>query len=762
MAGNPRRAMVLSPLWLQASVLTFLAGFAVLGVLAYMIYRDEPPIPARVVGPSGETLFTGDDIQAGKGVFQKYGLMQYGTLYGHGAYLGPDFTADYLHRELLLMQQRYASMPGEGSADARILRELRQNTYDRTSNTIRFSDGQAEAYRALLPVYVSSLRSPRPVGPVPAVYIRDEGELRQLASFLSWAAWTTTAQRPGRDYSYTNNWPPEPRAGNVPTADNLVWSVLSIIALLGGTGIVLFLFGRYDWLGWQAPEREVHFRSPADVPLTPAQRATRWYFLVVALLFLLQTLVGGLNAHYRAEPGQFYGIDLSAFLPYMLSRTWHVQLAIFFVAAAYLATGIFITPLIARREPRGQAALTYILLGAVAFVVFGSLLGEALGMRNLLGGDLWYWLGAQGWEYLDLGRFWQILLVVGMFLWFGIVYRGLRGRLQGEHVGNMPYLFLYAALALPTFYAVGLLATRHSSFVVTDFWRFWVVHLWVEDFLELFTTATVAYIFVLLGVIREQTGTRVIYLSVLLYSIGGVIGTMHHLYFSGAPSAHMALGAFFSAMEVIPLTLLSLEAYSFLRLGALDTPAGPFPHRWAAWALASVGLWNFLGAGVFGFLINLPIVSYYEIGTALTANHGHAAMFGVYGMLAVGLTLFCLRYLVPPERWSDRMAGISVVSLNVGLAWMALVNLFPIGILQLYDSFQVGYWHARELAFTLQPTIHALEWARLPGDVLFIVGGVLPLLYLALQGALRARPASPDAGDTELFTEVESGAPPSR
>ncbi|MBI3946023.1 MAG: cbb3-type cytochrome c oxidase subunit I [Armatimonadetes bacterium] len=758
MSAQTRRGMVLSPLWLQVSILTFVAGFAVLGILAYLIYRDEPPIPARVVDPAGAVLFTGEDILAGKAVFQKYGLMEYGTLFGHGAYLGPDFTADYLHRQALRMRDFYAAAPGAtGSAAERVVTELKQNRYDPESGTLTFSEGQARAFLDLVPVYAAALRHPQAVGPVPAVYIRAAEELRQLATFFAWGAWACAATRPGATYSYTNNWPPEPLAGNFPTADALLWSALSIAALLGGTGLVLFFFGRYDWLGWQAEGGpELRFRRPEDVPLTPGQRATRWYFLVVGVLFLLQTLVGGLNAHYRAEPSGFFGLDLTPFIPYMLSRTWHLQLAIFFVAAAYLAAGIFVTPLIAGREPRGQAGLSYALLGAVAVVVFGSLLGEAAGMRGSLGGDLWYWLGAQGWEYLDLGRLWQILLIIGLFFWVGIIYRGLRHRLRGEHRGNMPYLFLYASLAIPAFYAVGLLATRHSSFVVTDFWRFWVVHLWVEDFLELFTTATVAYIFVLLGVVSERTGTRVIYLSIILYSIGGVIGTMHHLYFSGAPSTHLALGAFFSAMEVIPLTLLTLEAYSFLRLGALEVPGRAFPHRWAAWSLVAVGFWNFLGAGIFGFIINLPIVSYYEIGTALTANHGHTAMFGVYGMLAVGLTLFCLRYLVPPEGWNDRLAGISVWSLNIGLAWMAFVNLFPIGVMQLYDSYNTGYWHAREMAFLMRPLVNRLEWARLPGDALFIVGGVLPLLILAIRGAFQARPASPEAENVVLFEEAAS------
>jgi nitric oxide reductase subunit B len=282
------------------------------------------------------------------------------------------------------------------------------------------------------------------------------------------------------------------------------------------------------------------------------------------------------------------------------------------------------------------------------------------------------------------------------------------------------------------------------------------VHLWVEDFLELFTTVMVAYLFVLLGVVRERVALIVVYLDIILYSIGGVIGTMHHLYFSGAPAEHMALGAFFSAAEVIPLTFLTVEAWSFLQLGARQESqsATPFPHRWAVMFLVAVGFWNFLGAGIFGFLINLPIVSYYEIGTALTANHGHAAMMGVYGMLAVGLSFFCLRYLIPEDRWPDGAARLSFWSLNIGLAWMSFATLFPLGMLQLYESVNVGYYEARTLEFLTNDTNALIEWMRLPGDVVFIAGGVLPLLYITWLGirhtVARVTLEHPDT----LFTEV--------
>src|SRR5262249_27103458 len=157
-------------------------------------------------------------------------------------------------------------------------------------------------------------------------------------------------------------------------------------------------------------------------------------------------------------------------------------------------------------------------------------------------------------------------------------------------------------------------------------------------------------------------------------------------------------------------------------------------HRWAVMFLVAVGFWNFLGAGIFGFLINLPVVSYYEIGTALTANHGHAAMMGVYGMLALGLAMFCLRYLIPAERWPQRWARICFWATNIGLAWMCFATLLPLGILQLYKSVGSGYFEARTPQFLSDTTNSALEWLRLPGDVVFIVGGALSALYFASLG----------------------------
>lgn len=753
--NSEKRELIISKGWIQAAVLVFLFGFFVLGYLGWRNYSAEPPIPQKTIDPSGQVLFTRADVLEGQQVFLRNGLMEYGSIFGHGAYLGPDYTTDYLHRAA----QMVVSISGGADSSlalANTISEFKTNRYNPETGVLEFTNSQALAYDSLKSYYLNFFSTPSTKYGLRPEAITDSMQINQLTSYFAWSAWAAAALRPGEKYSYTNNWPPEQLVGNKPTAENIMWSVISLIALLGGIGLMMGAFGRWNFLGWHGRDQQtVSFIEPGKVALTPAQRATVYYFFIMSLLFLAQALLGGSVQHYRTELSNFFGIDLGKILPFNLARTWHLQLAIFWIATSYLAAGIFVAPLIARREPKGQNYLAYGLLGALVIVVVGSLLGEFAGIFGIIN-KLWLWFGNQGWEYLDLGRFWQILLSIGLLIWVIILFRGLRGRLAKEHFGNMPWLFFFAALAIPAFYAVGLLAHPAVEYVRADYWRWWVVHLWVEDFLEIFTTVMVAYIFVLLGVVREKVATALILLDFIIYSAGGVIGTMHHMYFSGGPADVMALGAVFSAAEVVPLTFLTLEAWSFIRLGTAQAKEAqtPFPHKWAVMFLVAVGFWNFLGAGIFGFLINLPIVSYYEIGTALTANHGHAAFMGVYGMLAVGFAIFCLRYIIPAQKWSDKAAKFSFWALNIGLAWMCLATLFPLGIIQLYHSVSAGYFEARSLGFLFSKISIIVQWLRFPGDVLFILG-ILGVVYIAWKGLIHKMPSvTLEELEEVLFTEI--------
>jgi nitric oxide reductase subunit B len=735
----------LSPWWRHAVILVMVFGFTLLTTVTVKTYSGAPPIPERVTGTSGQVLFTADDVNRGQDVFFKYGLMEHGTLWGHGAYLGPDYTAEYLHRlaEISLDVDARArfGVPYAQLSDAQKLaagentkRVLKQNRYDDATHSLTFTAGEQESFLRQQAEWKSYFAGPVPAPGLPSRFIHDDGELKALSCYFAWATWATLATRPGTSDSYTNNWPYEPLVGNTPTSSTYLWSGLSLVCLLGGLGLVLFIFGKFDYLGWggAAGHRHAHEGPLHKWTATPSQRALALFFAVVALLYLGQTALGGVLAHYRVEPGAFYGIDLATILPYNLARTWHLQLAIFWIATAWVAGGLFLAPLVGGAEPKGQRLGVLALLAALAVVVFGSLFGEALGLNNKLGA-LWFWFGHQGSEYLDLGRFWQLLLAAGLVFWLFLMFRALRPAMKSGQQGELPALFLYAAVAIPVFYLPALFYDSHTNFAVIDNWRFWIIHLWVEGFFELFATVLVAVMFVQMGLVTTKSATRLVYLDAILYLAGGIVGTGHHWYFTGQSTLNMGLASCFSALEVVPLTLLTLDAWDFIRLKDQECDDCHQPlaatQTWAIKFLIAVGVWNFVGAGVFGFLINLPIVSYFEVGTSLTANHGHAAMFGVFGMLALGVVFFCLRAMRDDAVWkrAERFVRAGFWGVNIGLGLMVVLDLFPGGVLQLHDSIQNGYWHARRVTFLLGGAYHTLEWIRIAADLTFLALGALPL-----------------------------------
>lgn len=730
----------LSRWWKITAIITMLFGFGFLILLTFRAYQDAPPIPAQVTDPAGQVLFTAADIGAGQEVFLKHGLMDNGTIWGHGGYLGPDFSAQYLHEWALDVAEASAQAtfgktygalnPAEqAQIDGGVAASLKQNRYDAARGTLAFEAADAASFARQIGAWTEYFRDPAKNGGLAVDTVSDPEELRRLTAFFAWTAWASVAERPGKGHSYTANFPYDPLAGNHPTGRTLVYSVLSLVFLLGGTALVLLAFGRFEYLGWHRREAGPPHAPP--LPISDAQRATVKFMTIAALLFLGQALIGGGVAHYRAEPGDFYGIDLSQFLPSNLLRTWHLQLAIFWIATSYIGGALFVAAMLGRTTPPGQRALIHLLFVAVVIVAVGSLLGEWAGLLQWLG-DLWFWLGSQGWEFLEIGRLWQVLLAIGLIFWFWLLWRNVKeARADPERRGLVTF-FLIAAAAIPVFYLPALFFGSTTHFTVVDTWRFWIIHLWVEGFFELFITVIVAIIFHQLGLVARGTALRAIYLDVILVFGGGLIGTGHHWYFTGQGELNMALSSCFSALEVVPLTLLTLDAWDFVKL-ARGEQGTPFRHKWAAYFLMAVGFWNFTGAGIFGFLINMPIVSYFEMGTNLTPNHGHAAMMGVFGMLGVALMVFVLREAVAESAWPrlEKFVRCAFFGLNLGLALMIVLSLFPAGIAQLIDVVDNGYWHARSLAYTGGAWPRLLEWMRLPGDLVFILFGAVPI-FIAL------------------------------
>ncbi len=753
--GSEQEEAALSPWWIRSIIIVMVSGFAGLIAITLLAYRNAPPIPARIVDDSGAVLFTGDDIGSGQALFLRYGLMSNGSIWGHGAYLGPDYSADALHRigedTAAALAQRQFGQPLAALAPEQVAAirgevevTLKTNRYDAASETLLLTAAQARAFREQIGYWTRYFHDPVGNGGLKPGLITDPVKLHQLTAFITWAAWASVANRPGDDFSYTNNFPYDPDVGNRPTSGALLWSALSLLVLLAGIATVLLAFGKFDQLGWITRGQHIH---PRVIPgkASAGQRALVKFFVVVALLFLAQTLVGAGVAHYRADPGSFYGFPLETIFPSNLLRTWHLQTAIFWIATAYVAAALFLGRSLRSDEPRWLATAVHLLFAAFAVVIGASLLGEWLGMSGLLG-EWWFWFGNQGWEYLEIGRFWQYLLVAGLLAWFAILLWLARPRTVADPQARpLARVFLYASLAIPVFYLPALFFGAKTNFTIVDTWRFWIVHLWVEGFFEFFATTVVALLFFQLGMTRRNTALRVIYLDAILYFIGGLIGTGHHWYFTGHTHFNMAMSAMFSVLEVVPLTLLTLDAWHFVRTtrGQCDVcgEAIAIPHKWTFHFLMAVGFWNFVGAGMFGFLINLPIVSYYEVGTILTPNHGHAAMMGVFGMLALAMMVFVLRQTADEAGWGsmEKYIKVGFWGTNIGLMMMVAMSLFPGGVLQVLDVVQSGYWHARSLAYTGTSTARMFEWLRMPGDLIFIFLGAVPLAIAAIKGYIGVR-----------------------
>ena len=730
-------------LWIGLGAL-LLVSFSALLWVGSEIHRVMPPIPTAVVTEHGKTILTRADIEKGRQVWQSIGGQQLGSIWGHGSYVAPDWTADWLHREatawLDIESLRQNAVPYSGLGEeqqaslATLLQpRLRANTYDEATGNIVIPTDRAAAIAAVQQHYTALFGDDPKLHNLRKAYAMKEGTVLDadnrtaLTAFIWWTSWSAVTNRPGKQISYTNNWPHDPLVGNTPPSHLLLWTVFSVLFLIAGIAL----------LGWHhARQREEAPPAlPANDPLamirvTPSMRATAKYFWLVIALFLTQILLGAITAHYQVEGQEAYGFALSNILPYSLSRTWHTQLAVLWIATAWLGMGLYIGPAISGHEPRLQRLGVNFLFVCLLVIVVGAFTGQWLAVMQKLGLDKNFWFGHQGWEYVDLGRFWQIFLFIGLGVWLTLVGRALWPAIRkgGESKSIIVLLFL-STICIGLFYGAGLMWGEHTHLSMVEYWRWWVVHLWVEGFFEVFAVAVISFLFVKLGLVRARTATINTLFATFVFMAGGVLGTFHHLYFTGTTTAVIALGASFSALEVVPLALVGMEAWETWA----HTSATPWMtrYRWPIAFFLAVSFWNLVGAGVFGFLINTPLALYYMQGLNLTPLHGHTALFGVYGMLGLGLMLFCLRGLKPDVIWDEGRLRTSFWALNIGLSLMALLTLLPLGVLQLNAVLNHGYWFARSAEFMSQPIIHLLVWLRVPGDTIFAVGSLLISWFVA-------------------------------
>lgn len=754
----------LKRLWILLGTVVFLS-FAVLLYYGGEIYRQAPPIAKQVVVEgTGEVLFTEQQVKDGMNVWQSTGGQQLGSVWGHGAYVAPDWTADWLHREAVFLLEHWAQADGatydsldvekQAALKARLKAEMRTNRYDKESGTVTVSADRALSIKSNMQHY-SGLFGGSTEGELPALReayammdktVKDPARLQPLNAFLFWATWSCMTERPGAGVTYTNNWPHEPLIDNTPSGSLMLWTGFSVIMLLVGVALLAFHYARGS--DEELPEAEF---LPEKDPLlgqvaTPSMRATLKYFWVVCVLLLVQVLLGVVTAHFGVEGQHFYGFPMAEFLPYSVARTWHVQLAVLWIAVAWLATGLYIAPAVSGYEPKFQRLGVNVLFGAVVLVLIGSMVGQWLGVMQKLGLAQNFWLGHQGYEYAEMGRLWQILLFIGLLLWLTLMGRAMWPALRKPSESrNLLVLFFLSTVAITIFFAAGLMWERQTHLSIATYWRWWVVHLWVEGFFEVFATVVITFMFTRMGLLRIGVATAAVLFATTIFLAGGILGTFHHLYFAGTPTSVLALGATFSALEVVPLVLIGFEAWHNYKLSKAKEWVREY--KWPIWCMLSVSFWNMLGAGIFGFLINPPIALYYMQGLNTTPLHGHTALFGVYGMLGIGLMLFVAKGLAAPGRWKNGLVGFSFWSINIGLLLMALLSLLPLGLMQTVASVNHGLWYARSAEFLGTGIMDLFKWLRVVGDTIFAIGTItLSWFVLGLKTGWSLKSEEPFSG----------------
>ncbi len=747
--------------WIPLSII-FIAAIAGVSLIGAGTYNEAPPL-AKFVKQDGTIIFSDKDISEGKMVFQQNGLMDYGSMFGDGAGRGPDYTADALHRIYVSMVKYYSATLGANAADASVTKvraELKKNTYNSNNNTITVSEAAAKSYEELVDYYqhLYNIDKIKEKGKSTWVYIPDTVAIRKMTAFFYWGAWACVTERPGENYSYTHNWPFDPDAGNQPSHDTLFWSLIGLLGLVVVLGLVLFYYSQFDKLNIEAYTKSalplITFKVIHNFKPTPSQKSAFKFLFVGILLFLVQVLFGVLTINDFVKIFSAFGVNWSTLIPFAVSRGLHIQLSVLWISSCWIGASFFVLPLIAKKEVPYQKFWVELLFWLTLVDVVLMVIGIYLGVTGKLG-SYWYWLGDQGWEYLEMGRLWQIGVLIVFILWAYSTYRGLKPAFIKGKPWRLPNWLLYTIISVISLFIAGFIAPPEANFAIADFWRWCVVHMWVEAFFEVFTTVIIGYFMVLMGLVSRQSAERVIYIGAILFLGSGLLGVSHNFYWNAKPEATIALGSVFSTLQVIPLILLTLEAVRFRQLP--DFLSKPNHDKFAMndifLFLLGVNFWNFMGAGVFGLIINLPILNFYQHGTYLAVNHGHAALMGVYGNLSVAGVLFCSKLLFKENRWNEKVLRVSFWALNIGLVLMVSLDLLPVGIYQLSAVFKHGLWFAKSQEFIGSNTFQTLTWLRMIGGATFILFGVLPLAWFMITRIRSLKTASVENANEPLFSE---------
>ena len=710
------------------------------------LQKEVPPIAKEVKSASGELLYTYDDVVEGKGYFQEFDLMDWGTMLGMGAYMGPDFTTEFFHHRAEFLYEYYAQelygkaekdLTGveRGGVKARVKEDFHKQT-KLVESGVTYTDASAAAYKRNVELLTDMLVNGDKERGFPGGVILKQ-EAVKIAAFVDWSQMVASTIRPGtegkvgEERTWSNNWPHEPLVDQDLSYNNHIVSLWEFLLLWTLTIFVIFL--SYEYL----------FKKGKDEELAPALKVTKLfksqkkllkYIPIVSLLFVVQLFLGAYLAHLYADPTENF-IFSQSILPFNVIRSMHTQLAILWVAVGWLVGGLLIAPWVANKDHKFPW-LVDVLWVTLLIVAVGSMIGLYMGATGQMR-DVWFWFGNEGRELLNLGRVWDIGLVVGLVFWFLLIITLIK-----KSATNNPLVgtIIWSAFAIATLYMAGMMPIHKimPNFTLDDYYRWWVIHLWVELTFELFAAGTIAFMTVSLGLISQKTAERTMFFELFLIMMSGTLGVGHHYFWQGLDEYWIAIGGVFSALEPLPLALMIIEAWKNQKeqkeAGTINAFSTPF-----MWIAGSAAL-NWIGAGFFGMVINTPTISYYSHGTYLIMPHGHVALLGAFGYISIAFLYMTSRANAMANGWvwNDKLSKIGFWSLTIGVLLFALPTLM-IGLEQTKMAAEVGYYYTR--------TRDAIEivqgwmWFRILPDSLMLIGGITVFVDLFMKTFLGKKEA---------------------
>ncbi len=707
------------------------------------LQKEVPPIPKEVKSESGEVLYTYDDVVEGKGYFQEFDLMDWGTMLGMGAYMGPDFTTNFFHHRAEFLYDYYAKQMYSKSAKeltnverGAVKERVKEDFHKQTKllkEGVTYTDASAAAYKKNVEQLTKMLVEGDKERAFPSDVILKE-EAVKIAAFVDWSQLVASSLRPDSHKKYqdddkdqartwSNNWPNEPLVDQDVSYNSHIVSLWEFLLLWALTILVIFL--SYEYL----------FKKDRKEDLAPALKITKLfksqkkllkYIPIVSLLFVVQLFLGAYLAHLYADPTQDF-IFSQHILPFNVIRSIHTQLAILWVAVGWLVGGLLIAPWVANKDHKFPWLIDVLWL-ALVVVAVGSIIGLYMGATGQMR-DTWFWLGNEGRELLNLGRVWDIGLVVGLVFWFLLIITLIK-----KSATNNPLVgtIIWSAFAIATLYIAGMMPIHKimPNFTVDDYYRWWVIHLWVELTFELFAAGVIAFMTVSLGLISQKTAERVMFFELFLIMMSGTLGVGHHYFWQGLDEYWIAIGGIFSALEPLPLALMIVEAWKNQRDQKAEGTTNAFstPFMW----IAGSAILNWIGAGFFGMVINTPTISYYSHGTYLIMPHAHIALLGAFGYISIAFLYMASRAnaMAKGYVWNPKLSKIAFWSLTIGVILFALPTLI-IGLEQTKASAEIGYYYTR--------TREAIQgmggwmWFRILPDTLMIGGGIMIFIDLFMK-----------------------------